>query len=125
MLPKYHNDLIPKYMRTRMIDDMRIRALRRKSVCRICKIPFSKALYFVYNTCSKCIEKTSHHSTDVIEDTICPTCGGYCAKNGEFYYCHEEHCKQLPFKNKVRWHRTIDLKTGKSKKVKIYEGRHF
>lgn len=86
MLPKYHNDLIPKCMRTRMIDDIK---------------------------------------TQEIKDTICPTCGGYCAKNGEFYYCHEEHCKQLPFKNKIRWCRTIDLKTGKSKKVKIYEGRHF
>jgi len=28
-------------------------------------------------------------------------------------------------KKKIRWRKVIELKTGKSKKVKIYEGRHF
>ncbi|KKL54610.1 hypothetical protein LCGC14_2263680 [marine sediment metagenome] len=33
-----------------------------------------------------------------IKDTVCPTCGGYCAEHLGLYYCHEEFCKQQPFK---------------------------
>lgn len=106
-------------------DKMTIEKRRKKLVCKVCKIPFSEALYFVYNICEKCIETEKFNSTGVIKETVCPTCGGYCARNGEFYYCHEEFCKQLPFKGKIRWRKTIDLGTGEVKKVKIYDDRHY